>query len=236
MKFKCALFLLFCILNQSYCFSRVSHHHRDQVILISLDGIQAGIFDKYLKEHENSSFNQIVRTGVKAEYMIPSFPTVTWPNHYSLVTGLYSESHGIIDNYMYDPEYDEKVNFLGGLNAYNPKFWKNTKPIWTTEQEQVFLLEILSIKKKIECLFLKELKTAASYWVGSEIVGQTPDIWIKYDSNYWKTFIEDYKVSDRVNDVVNWIHKFKLDLTCLYISEPVSQASFKLRHILSSLL
>ncbi len=66
------------------------------------------------------------------------------------------------------------------------------------------------------------MKTAASYFVGSEIIGQTPDIWIKYDSSYWKTFTEDYKTYDRIDHVINWIHKFSLDLTFLYISEPVS--------------
>jgi hypothetical protein len=105
---------------------------------------------------------------------------------------------------MYDPDFDEKVTFLGGKNAYDPKFWKQAKPIWVSGEEQ-------------------GLKTAASYWVGSEIIGQTPDIWIKYDSNYYNTFIEEYKPSDRVGDVINWIYKFKLDLTCLYISEPVNQ-------------
>lgn len=54
-----------------------------------------------------------------------------------MVTGLYSEAHGIIDNYFYDPIFNEKVNFLGGYNAYDPKFWKNSKPIWVSAQEQV---------------------------------------------------------------------------------------------------
>ena len=40
-----------------------------------------------------------------------------------MVTGLYAESHGIIDIYMYDSELNERVNFLGGNNSYDPKFW-----------------------------------------------------------------------------------------------------------------
>ena len=128
-----------------------------------------------------------------------------------MVTGLYAESHGIIDNYMYDSELNERVNFLGGNNSYDPKFWKNAKPIWISAQEQVaFLIEFLIWIFNINSF--KGLKTAASYFVGSAIIGQTPDIWIKYDSNYWKTFIEEYKTSDRIDHVINWIKKFSLDL------------------------
>jgi predicted AlkP superfamily pyrophosphatase or phosphodiesterase len=66
---------LISIPNIYQCFSRVSHQHRDPVLLISLDGIQANVFDQYLKNNPDSSFNEIIRTGVKADYMIPSFPT-----------------------------------------------------------------------------------------------------------------------------------------------------------------
>ena len=86
-----------------------------------------------------------------------------------------------------------------------------------------FYVKVLFKKYCFYCI-IQGLKTAASYFVGSEIIGQTPDIWIKYDSNYWKTFTEDYKTSDRLDHVINWIHKFNLDLTFLYISEPVSLA------------
>ena len=70
--FTVIVFSLFFRIN---CFSRVSHQHRDSVLLISLDGIHAGIFEKYLKNNINSSFNEIINTGVKAEFMIPIFPT-----------------------------------------------------------------------------------------------------------------------------------------------------------------
>ena len=63
-----------------------------------------------------------------------------------MITGLYTESHGIIDNYMFDPEFNEKVNFLGGNNSYDPKFWINTKPIWKSAQEQVDFFKVLSKK------------------------------------------------------------------------------------------
>ena len=82
MIFNFIIFFLFSTANfyilNIECFSRVSHKHRDPVLLISLDGINAGIFDKYLKEHLNSSFNEIIQSGVKAEYMIPIFPTGTY--------------------------------------------------------------------------------------------------------------------------------------------------------------
>ena len=84
-----SIFIFNIFVFQIKCFSRISHQHRDSVLLISLDGLHAGIFDKYLKDNVNSSFNEIINTGVKAEYMIPVFPTglmleVWFLNRYNL--------------------------------------------------------------------------------------------------------------------------------------------------------
>ena len=61
-----------------------------KVLLVSFDGIRANIFDEYLKNNSNSSFKQFIENGIKARYMVPSFPTLTFPNHISIVTGLLS--------------------------------------------------------------------------------------------------------------------------------------------------
>lgn len=74
--------------------------------------------------------------------------------------------------------------------------------------------------------FFKNLKTAASYWVGSDVIKRTPDIWMKYDNDVWQTFKDDYETADRVDDVMNWIYKFQLDFTCLYLVETVRKDCF----------
>ncbi len=57
------------------------------LLLISFDGLQSDRFEAFLKQNPDCAFNAIIRSGVKAEYMIPSFPTLTIPNHWSLITG-----------------------------------------------------------------------------------------------------------------------------------------------------
>lgn len=109
------------------------------VLLISLDGFQANILDKFLKENPNSNFKKFSDSGVKANYMQPSFPTLTFPNHYTIVTGLYMENHGVTANTVYDSLYDEKLSFTGGgyLDKTNVKWWNQTEPIWLSAKNQV---------------------------------------------------------------------------------------------------
>lgn len=68
-------------------------------ILISLDGFRAD----FLHRNITPSLNSFIRAGVSPEYMSPSFPSVTFPNHFTLVTGLYPEAHGVVGNSFWDP-------------------------------------------------------------------------------------------------------------------------------------
>lgn len=68
------------------------------VILISLDGFRYDYLDKYTPP----MLNALAKKGVRAKWMIPSFPTKTFPNHYTIVTGLYPQNHGIVENNVYD--------------------------------------------------------------------------------------------------------------------------------------
>ncbi len=62
---------------------------RNPVLLISLDGFRADKLNEFLEKNPDSNFNRIVEKGVKAEYMKPSFPSITFPNHWTIVTGNY---------------------------------------------------------------------------------------------------------------------------------------------------
>jgi predicted AlkP superfamily pyrophosphatase or phosphodiesterase len=71
----------------------------DPVILISIDGFRAD----YLDRGVTPTLASLAASGVRADALRPSFPTLTFPNHYTLVTGLYPDHHGIVDNRMTDP-------------------------------------------------------------------------------------------------------------------------------------
>ncbi|KAB7502615.1 Ectonucleotide pyrophosphatase/phosphodiesterase family member 6 [Armadillidium nasatum] len=76
-------------------------------------------------------FTKLLEEGVRAEYMSPIYPSISYPDWTSLVTGLYAESHGVVGNYFYDPS--DKSNFsLFDANSTGQKKWWNAEPIWTT--------------------------------------------------------------------------------------------------------
>ena len=78
----------------------------------------------------------LANAGVTAPYMQPSYPTITFPNHYSIVTGLYPESHQIIGNHFYDPNLKAKFSIRNPADASDPKWWKSGEPLWTTVRKQ----------------------------------------------------------------------------------------------------
>ena len=96
------------------------------LLLISLDGFR---WDFARKAH-TPYLDFLANSGVTVPYVRSVFPTVTYPGHYSIVTGLYPESHGIVSNTMYDP--DLKAHF-GGANT-DPRWWNGAEPIWVTNQ------------------------------------------------------------------------------------------------------
>lgn len=89
------------------------------MILISLDGFRAD----YLDRGRNPSLERLAQCGVHAPFMRPVFPTKTFPNHYTIVTGLWPESHGVVDNKMYDPEF-KTLFTLGNKESTKSRWWE----------------------------------------------------------------------------------------------------------------
>ncbi|RNA12305.1 type I phosphodiesterase nucleotide pyrophosphatase family [Brachionus plicatilis] len=115
---------------------------RTPTLLISLDGLRASSLDQFLVENPDSILKKkIVDVGVKADFMQPGFPTLTFPNHYTIVTGLYMENHGIVGNSYYDPEADRIVRFLSDKDSLQPRWWNKTDPIWLTAKNQESILK-----------------------------------------------------------------------------------------------
>src|SRR4029077_8800251 len=86
------------------------------LILISFDGFR---WD-YIDRGESPNLKALAARGVRATSLIPSFPSVTFPNHYTLVTGLYPEHHGIVANNMEEPGWPERFT-MSSLTALNPR-------------------------------------------------------------------------------------------------------------------
>lgn len=103
------------------------------LLLISFDGFR---WD-YLHMHNLSNFNYLKSRGSHAEYIVNSFSTVTFPNHWTIATGLYEETHGIIENDMYDPVLNKTYNYVTASSQTYEWFGQNriTEPIWTTNQK-----------------------------------------------------------------------------------------------------
>src|SRR5438045_9729616 len=95
--FRLALFVLLFSLFPAFAQKPVKDL-KPTVILISLDGFRWDYLDKF----NPPTLNKLAKEGVRAKWMIPSFPTKTFPNHYTIATGLYPAHHGIVENNFYD--------------------------------------------------------------------------------------------------------------------------------------
>lgn len=100
-------------------------------LLISLDGFRAD----FLQRGITPRLNAFVKEGVSPKYMLPSFPSVTFPNHYTLATGLYPEAHGIVGNTFWDPVKKAEFYYTDKSRSMDPKWWGG-EPFWVTAEKQ----------------------------------------------------------------------------------------------------
>ncbi|RKP37063.1 alkaline-phosphatase-like protein, partial [Dimargaris cristalligena] len=107
-----------------------THAFRKTVILLSFDGFRADYLGRGLTPH----FNQIsLQGGLQAEFLSPCFPSITFPNHYSIVTGLYPEAHGIVSNEFFDPTFNESFYYKNDTLNRQSRWWGG-EPIWVTAE------------------------------------------------------------------------------------------------------
>ncbi|MFH1850956.1 MAG: ectonucleotide pyrophosphatase/phosphodiesterase [Candidatus Neomarinimicrobiota bacterium] len=163
------------------------------VLLVSFDGFRPD----YLEWVDTPNFDRLSAAGVRAESLQPVFPSKTFPNHYSLATGMYAEKHGLIANSFYDPVFDARYRISDRDAVENPR-WYGGEPIWVTAERQ-------------------GVKTASYFWVGSEapIGGIRPSIWKRYE--------HDFPFADRVDSVIAWFSlppERRPHLIMLYFHEP----------------
>lgn len=156
--FITTLFFLAC---NSISKETTGNEPENYLILISFDGFR---WD-YMEKTDTPNLDRLMADGVKADALIPSFPSKTFPNHYTIVTGLYPENHGIVANTMYDPVFDATFSLGNREEVQNGRWWGG-EPIWVTAEKQ-------------------GLKTLCNFLPGSEaeIKGVRPTYWVEYDGN-----------------------------------------------------
>ncbi|MFB9078952.1 ectonucleotide pyrophosphatase/phosphodiesterase [Flavobacterium procerum] len=185
-QFTSLLFLIFL----SISFALQAQNKDNYVVLVSMDGFR---WD-YGKMYDLPNLKQIEKEGVHAKSMKPSYPTKTFPNHYSIVTGLYPDHHGIINNVFYDASLDQAFSLSS--NAKNDSRFYGGNPIWNLAEQQ-------------------GVKTASFFWPGSDIDKRNP--------SYFKNYDGKVPYGARIDTVMKWLElpeKQRPHLVTLYFDEP----------------
>lgn len=186
--------LCFVFLSVVLCTIQKKANNKNQkVLLISLDGFRWNFREKT----ETPNLDKIVnKHGVSVEYVLNVFPTSTFPNHQSIVTGLYPENHGIIDNSFLNPE--DGTIFNGDLDS---KWWDQSTPIWIENQIQGH-------------------ESGVCFWPGYQVnyknktPSYTPDE--KFKAPYEATEKKDMELNDRLDLVIDWLKKDNVTFVALY--------------------
>jgi predicted AlkP superfamily pyrophosphatase or phosphodiesterase len=145
------------------------------LLLISIDAYRYDYIDRGL----SPTLAMLAKTGMQAASMQPSFPSLTFPNHYTIVTGLYPDHHGIVNNTMFDAQLGKFS--LGNRKAVSDgRWWAEGTPIWETADAH-------------------GLRTATMFWPGAEanIHDHHPDEWMPYDCKV--------TLDRRVDQVLAWL-------------------------------
>jgi len=144
------------------------------VLLISADGFRADFMDKY----KAKNLRKLSDDGVSASYMQSCYPSLTFPNHYSIITGMYPAHHGLVDNSFYDSQRKESYE-MGSKKTVADGSWYGGTPLWVLAEQ-------------------KQMLSASFYWVASE--SNIQNILPTYYYNY----NEKIDIDSRIQTVKNW--------------------------------
>lgn len=178
-SFLALCFFSLCMLALSACqpAPRPETSHRPPpLILISIDGFRAD----YLELGLTPTLAEIAASGVRAQAMRPAFPSLTFPNHYTLVTGLVPDHHGVVGNSMVDPDTGDRFWLSNREAVEDARWWNGGQPLWNTARAA-------------------GLRSATMFWPGSEapVRGHHPDYWRRFDATVTPV--------ERVAQVLEWL-------------------------------
>ncbi|KJE91711.1 type I phosphodiesterase/nucleotide pyrophosphatase [Capsaspora owczarzaki ATCC 30864] len=146
------------------------------VLLISIDGFRAEYLDRGL----TPTMKRLASQGVRAQGTVTCFPSKTFPNHISLVTGLLPDVHGIVDNTFYDPVLNQNFRYSDPAVNREPRWWL-AEPLWITAERQ-------------------GVTSGTWYWPGSEVF---------YDGNrratYLTPFANGLSNAARIDGILGWL-------------------------------
>jgi alkaline phosphatase D len=183
-----------CALAITFSCTRPANKPNDTyLIVLSMDGFRWDYPDRY----PTPNLNAMALNGVKAVSFIPPFPTLTFPSHYAMATGLYPDHHGIVGNTFFDSVRNE-LFMLRNRHMVEDTFYFGAEAAWETAKKQ-------------------GIKTASYYWVGSEVnsTSKSPDIAKKFDASV--------PFEDRIDSVVAWLslpEATRPSLIWFYFEEP----------------
>lgn len=153
----------------------VAQQNKPYVILISADGFR---YD-FAKRYNAQNLQRLASEGISTPYMMPSYPSVTFPNHYAIISGLYPSHSGLVNNTYYDPARREKYAMSNKAKVADSS-WYGGAPLWVRAEQQKML-------------------SASFYWVASEaaIQGVRP--------TYYYIYNEKIDIHNRITAVVDWL-------------------------------
>lgn len=187
---------LFCVLFSSLSIAQTKSDD-SYVLLVSFDGFR----HDYVERFNLPNFKKFIREGAAAEGLIPSFPSKTFPNHYTIVTGLYPGNHGLVDNGFYDPDQEKLYTMRNRAVVTDSSFYGGI-PLWQLARQN-------------------GIKSASYFWVGSELKQENlhPDYFFEYN--------QSIPFSDRVDKIVEWLALPAAErprMITLYFSSPDSES------------
>lgn len=167
-----------------------------------------GVIPDYFTNHSNElpTIKKMMESGVFVDNVHPVFPTVTYPNWYSIPTGLYAESHGFVDNSIFDPK--ENISFKMPPNPIGamPLWWEQAEPIWVTATKQdvrtaMFIWDGCQVKiHGVEPLYCQEYKWFKPWFAEGHYEHEyneiTDTVVAKFKSNYWSLALIYWEATD----------------------------------------
>lgn len=196
-KFKNIIGLTLCLITFAITINSCcgeGQQKRNLTIVVSLDAFR---WD-YPTIYNTPWLDSIAANGVAAT-MVPSYPSSTFPNHFTLATGLVPDHHGIVNSQFWAPEKGELFSMGDSATRYNPYYFGG-EPIWVTAKKQ-------------------GVKSASIYWVGSDVAiqGLHPDYYLRWDNEPRLTYPQRVEEALRIAKLPE---SERPSLLMVYFNEP----------------